>query len=94
MLTLGDILEVLLEDTFESISLDVSPLEPGAGFVVDDVVTGEEPDVKVDVTCAVAFEFVGEPATPVVFAVGCTTDELAISSESRFKYGVRRKIRS
>lgn len=81
-LTLEVVFEVLLEDKFESTSLHVSPLEPEAGFDVDVTGVGETA-VKVDVTCAAAgFEFIGEPATPVVVAVTCTTGELAIRSES------------
>ena len=79
LLTLEVVFEVLLEDKFESTSLHVSPLEPEAGFDVDNVVTGVETAVKVDVTCAAAFEFIGELAT---VAVGCTAVELAIRSES------------
>ena len=83
MLTLEVVFEVLLEDKFESTSLHVSPLEPEAGFDVDNVVTGVETAVKVDGTCAAAFEFIGEPAIPVVVVVvGCMADELAIRSES------------
>ena len=82
LLTLEVVFEVLLEDKFESTSLHVSPLEPEAGFDVDNVVTGVETAVKVDVTCAAAFEFIGELATPVAVAVGCTAVELAIRSES------------
>ena len=77
---------MLHEDTFETESVFVPPPEPEIGFDDDTGVAGEavvDPDVKIGVTCAVAFEFIEEVATPAVVPVGCTAEELAIRSESR-----------
>ena len=48
--------DVFAEDTFDNISLHVSPLEPDVGgLVVVETVDGVEPDANTGVTCAVDF---------------------------------------
>ena len=76
---------LLLEVMLELASLLFSPLvEPDAVLDVNDTdAAGVDPVVKVVVKQEDAFEFVEAAMTPlVVAAVECTTDELAIRSES------------
>ena len=80
-----DVVETVLETASFIVS---APFEPDTGLADnnDDVTEGGvEPDVTLMwVTFAVAFECIEEGAArmPVVVAVGCTTDEFAIRSES------------
>ena len=79
-----DVVETVLETASFIVS---APFEPDTGLADnnDDVTAGVEPDVTLMwVTFAVAFECIEEGAArmPVVVAVGCTTDEFAIRSES------------